>query len=251
MFGTVDVPVKLYSAVQDRSIHFRLLASKGKKPVAQHMIDPETDEVVEKEEVQKAYQTDDGELVILDDEELEEAAPKPSRDIEITRFVPPAKLTHQWYERPYWLGPDEKGESKYFTLAAALKRKDRVGVARWVMRNKEYVGALREQDGYLMLISLRHAAEVIPASALTPPSGRELAAKEVTMAKQLVAALEGELDMSEFKDEYRDRVLDFVEAKARGKVIRFPKAPARKTDESLTAALERSLAHTSKAKKSA
>lgn len=242
-FGAVDVPVKLYSAVKDRAVHFRLLDAKRKEPVKQHMIDPDTGKVVESADNRRAFPTDDGDLVILDEKELAGVLPKPSRDIEITRFVPPSQITHPWYDRPYYLGPDGDQEG-YFALAAALRRRGVEGVAHWVMRNQEYVGALRAEGDYLMLITLRHAGEVVPASALSPPTGRALDDREVAMARQLVAAMEDPFDIAAYHDEYRERVVELMEAKAAGKVVKFPRAAAKKTDASLAEVLERSLAAT-------
>ena len=241
-FGDVDVPVKLYSAIKSTGgVHFRLLHEKDLVPVKQQMVNPATGDVVAYEDVRRAYPTDDGRLVMLDEEELAELEPEASRDIEITRFVDPAVITHQWYDRPYYLGPDDS-DADYFALAEALRSQQKEGVARWVMRNKEYVGALRLEDEHLMLMTLRHAGEVVPASALKAPGGRELDKREIQMAKQLVAALEGDLDLESYRDEYRDRVLELVEAKASGKVLKFPKAPAKKKKEdSLSAMLEKSL----------
>ncbi|HEX8696607.1 MAG TPA: Ku protein [Longimicrobium sp.] len=249
-FGAVDVPVKLYSAVQDRSVHFRLLDAKRKEPVRQHMVDPDTEKVVDPADIRRAYETDEGVLVILDEEELEKAVPPASRDIEVTRFVPPEEITHQWYDRPYWLGPDEE-EGRYFALAQALRKRGVEGVARWVMRKKEYVGALRAEGDYLMLITLRHAGEVVPASALSPPTGRELEEREVGMARQLVAAMEDEFDIAAYRDEYRERVLELVEAKAAGKVVKFPRAPAKKGGASLADVLEQSVAAADRGRKRA
>lgn len=241
-FGDVDVPVKLYSAVKSTGgVHFRLLHEKDLVPVKQEMVNPATGKVVAYEDVRRAYPTDDGRLVMLDEEELAELEPEASRDIEITRFVDPAVITHQWYDRPYYLGPDDS-DADYFALAEALRSQEKEGVARWVMRNKEYVGALRLEDEHLMLMTLRHAGEVVPASALKAPGGRELDKREIQMAKQLVSALEGDLDLESYRDEYRERVLELVEAKASGKVLKFPKAPAKKKKEdSLSAMLEKSL----------
>src|SRR5690606_25796381 len=142
-------------------------------------------------------------------------------------------------------------ESEYFALVEALEKQNREGVARWVMRKKEYVGALRAEDGYLVLITLRHAGEVVPASSLRAPSGRDLDERELRMAKQLIAAMEDDFDIAAYRDEYRDRVLDLVEAKAAGKVVKFPKAPARPKEKSLADVLERSLAAAGKGRKSA
>ena len=242
-FGSVDVPVKLYSAVQDRAVHFRLLDARAQAPVEQQMVDPDTGAVVPAEGVRKAFQTEEGEMVILSAEELEELQPPESREIEVTRFVPPEEITHAWYERPYYLGPDGDEEG-YFALQAALEREGKEGVCRWTMRKKEYVGALRAQDGYLVLIALRSAGEVVPASALPAPGGRELDARELAMAKQLVAAMEDELDFAAYRDEYRERVMALVEAKAAGTMVKFPKAPEREKETSLADVLERSLAAT-------
>jgi DNA end-binding protein Ku len=240
-FGGVDLPVKLYSGVQDRAIHFRLLDSRKKQPVHQQMVNPETGKVVEKDEIRRAAETPDGDLVLLDEDELQALQPEPSRDIEVTRFVPPESITHQWYDRPYYLGPDEGADEAYFALVQALAKQDLEGVVTWTMRNKEYAGALRVRGDYLMLITLRRAGEVIPASALTPPGGRDLDARELRMAKQLIGAMEDELDFAAYRDEYRDRVLELVEAKSAGKVLKFPKARPKKTDESLADVLEKSL----------
>lgn len=240
-FGDVDVPVKLYSAVEDRSIHFRLLDAKRKEPIKQKMVDPRTGDVVDYSDIRRGFQTQEGELVVLDPAELEELEPEPSREIEITRFVPPTQITHQWYDRPYFLGPDEDEEA-YFALVEALRKEGKEGVAKWTMRKKEYVGALRTEGDYLMLITLRHAGEVVPASALDAPGGRDLNPRELKMAKQLIAAMEDEdLDLAAFRDEYRDRVMEYIEAKAEGKVVKFPKAPRKPKEESLEEMLAKSL----------
>lgn len=246
-FGDVDVPVKLYSAIKSTGgVHFRLLHEKDLEPVKQQMVNPETGKVVEYENVRRAFPTDDGVLVMLDEDELAELEPEGSRDIEITRFVDPEVITHQWYDRPYFLGPDDSAP-EYFALAEALRKQKKEGVARWVMRKKEYVGALRLENDHLMLMTLRHAGEVVPASVLKAPGGRALDKREIQMAKQLVEALEGDLDLAAYRDEYRERVLELVEAKAEGKVLKFPKAPKKKAaDESLAAMLEQSLKATKK-----
>lgn len=250
-FGSVDVPVKLYAAVENQSVSFRLMDAKEQRPVHQKMVNPHTDEVVDYSEVRRAFQTEDGELVILDEEELAELEPEPSREIEVQRFVPANQITHQWYDRPYYLGPDGDDEA-YFALATALRKEGREGITRWVMRKKEYVGALRVDGDYLMLITLRHAGEVVAASSLSPPKGRDMDKRELEMAKQLIAAMEDdELDLASFHDEYRERVIDFVEAKASGQVVKFPKAPKKAKEKSLVDMLEKSLAATGKERASA
>lgn len=240
--GTLSVPVKLYSAVKDRSIHFRLLHRTDHAPVKQQLVSSASGEPVEYAEVKKAVPVGRDRMVVLEKDELEEIEPEASRDIEITRFVDPAAIDHRWYRRAYYLGPDGSTRA-YFAAAAALGKKGKEGVARWVMRGKEYSGALRAVDGYLMLIALRYAEQVVDSSALTPPSGRELAKRELEMAGQLIEALHGEFDPEQFQDQYRARVLDLVEAKAAGrkpKVASF--RPRKQKEDQVGDALEASLA---------
>jgi DNA end-binding protein Ku len=205
------------------------------------MVEPDTGTVVDSADIRRAYETDEGELVILEADDLEKVTPTPSREIRVTQFVPPEEITHQWYDRPYFLGPDAQDDA-YFALAAALRKRGVEGVAQWVMRNKEYVGALRAEGDYLMLITLRHAGEIVPASALPAPTGRALDDREIAMAKQLVKAMEDPFDITAFHDEYRERVLELVQARAAGKVVRFPKAARKQTETSLADVLEASLA---------
>lgn len=240
-FGSAEVPVKLYSAVQDRSVHFRLLDRRTRTPVKQRMVDPLKGKEVPYDEVRRGYEVEEGVFVVLDEEELEELEPAKSRDIDVTRFLDPEVINHQWYDRPYHLGPDGD-DVEYFALVKALERKGQEGVARWTMRNKEYLGALRAEDGHLMLITLRHAEEVIPASALEPPGGRKPEAREMKMAEQLIDALAAEFDPSEWRDEYRDRVLELIEAKSEGKTVEFRQPEKRRTAGDLAASLEASIA---------
>ena len=239
--GTLTVPVKLYSAVQDHTVHFRLLHKTDKQPVKQQLISSVSDETIDYAEVKKAFPIARGRLVMLEKEELEKLEPKDSRDIEITRFVDPEEIDHRWYERAYYLGPDGN-EKNYFAAAAALARKKKEGVARWVMRDKSYVGALRAEQGYLMLITLRHAEEIIAVEALKPPAGRALAQREIEMAGQLLSALHDEFDPTQFRDEYRERVMELIEAKAAGRKPKVVKFRAKKESDDITDALAASLA---------
>lgn len=241
-FDSADVPVKLYSAVEDRTVHFRLLHAEDRVRVRQRMVDPRTGDEVPAEEVRRGYEVEPGTFVILDDDDLAEVRPEPSRTIELTRFVEPARIDHRWYARPYYLGPDTGAERSYFALARALAEAGKEGVARWVMRNKQYRGALRVEGEHLMLISLRAAGEVIPASELEAPRGRELDPEEVAMAERLVEAMADEFDPTRYREEYRERVLELIEAKIEGRVLEFPSPEAREEAPSLVNALESSLA---------
>jgi DNA end-binding protein Ku len=240
--GKSALPVKLYSAVQDHAVHFRLLHKTDHQPVRQEMINPESGKEVDRKEIRRAFPVGRNRLVMLEEEELEKIQPEESRDIEVERFVDREAIDHRWYERAYYLGPDGNS-ALYFAAAEALRRKKKEGLARWVMRKKEYVGALLEEDGYLMLIVLRFADEVVDADALPRPSGRVLQKRELAMARQLIDALAGTFDPSEYRDEYRERVMDLIKTKSRGGKVKVTAFRPRKTkDEALSGALEASLA---------
>lgn len=238
--GDARVPVKLYAGVEDRSIHFRLLHRPDQVPVRQAMINPETEEEIPYERSQRAYVTEEKDLVILHQEDLNALQPEPSRDIELLRFVPPETIDHRWYDRPYYLGPDGDAET-WSALAHALEQDGREGVARWTMRKKEYLGVLRLHRGYPLLMSLRPAEQVIAAEELEAPHGRALDPKELDMARQLMEMLEAPFDPSGYRNEHRERVLELIEAKARGKRIKTRRPRQRRPSDDLTGALEASL----------
>ena len=238
--GKTKVPVKMYSAVTDRNVRFRLLDPETLTPVSQRMVNPESGSEVKHEAVEKGFEVQPGLLVKLEEAELEKLEPKPSRDIEVVAFVPDAEIDHRWYDRPYYLGPDGDQDA-YFALAEALQKVGREGLCRWTMRGKRYVGALRTEGPYLLLITLRHLEEVVDASALPRPKTAAPTKAEAKMAEQLVAMLRSEFDPTKYRDEYRDRVMELVEAKSKGKVIPIRKTRKKASDASLEELLEKSL----------
>ena len=238
--GESFIPVKLYAAVEEKGVHFRLLHEKDKTPVHQEMVHPETNDIVPAEAIRHGYETEDGRIVILTEQELQGLEPEPSRHIEILRFLPDSAIDHRWYERPYFLGPDGDEEA-YFALIEALDDTGAEALSRWVMRNKEYFGVLRLREGYPLLVTLRYAEEVVDLSELKIPVGREIDQRELAMAEQLVSAMAGTFDPSQYRDEFRQRVMDLIAAKAGGKIIALRPAAAQKTTQDLKKALEASL----------
>ena len=236
--GRHDVPVKLYAALQDRGVHFRLLDKRG-QPVAQQLIDPSSGDPVPYAEVRRGFAVREG-FVLLDKDELDRLTPAPTRDIAVSGFVAASKLGPEWLLRPYYLGPDGNQDA-YFALAAALTAEHKHGVAHWVMRGNAYSGLLSARDGYLMLTTLRHADEVIAQGALPRPEGRAHSERELKMAEQLIHAYEDVFDPNQYADEYRDRVLAFVEAKAKGSKPRLRKPVIKRSEGGLTDALAKSL----------
>jgi DNA end-binding protein Ku len=238
--GGLRVAVKLYAAIEDRNIHFHLLHDQDMVRIEQRLANRETGKTVPYDEARRGFSIASDRMLVLEDDDLASLEPEASRTIAIEAFVPRSALNHQWYDRPYYLGPDGDEET-YFAFAQALAKSDREGVARWVMRGKEYLGAVAEQDGYLVLITLRHEEEVIDVAGLTPPSGRELPPKERQMAEQLIRALKDGFDPSAFKDDYREQVTRLIAAKARGEEFEIEEYEAPEESESLSASLAASL----------
>jgi DNA end-binding protein Ku len=241
VMGAESVAVKLYSAVEDRSIHFHVLEKSTLMRIQQHTVNPETGKEVPSDQIQKGYQAEPGVYVLLASEELEKTAPEDSRDIEIMRFVPADHIHQQWYDRPYYLAPDDSDSESYFALAEALEHEKCEGIARWVMRKKRYIGALRAEGGYLLLITMKFAEEVLTASELPRPTGRAPEAKELQMAEQLVGALEDDFRPADFRDEYRERVMKFIEAKGSGHKPRLQIVGRRRESRSLLDSLAASV----------
>ena len=249
VFGDHEVPVKMYTAAQDRKIHFRLLHASDLVPIEQRIVRKTDGKAVSKEDRRKAVPLDGGTAVLLQPEELEALQPEPSREISLCRFVPPSAIGDQWYDRPYYLGPDKESKD-YFALVQALERKKVRGVARWVMRKQRYVGALCAIDGYLMMITLRRAEQVLSISRLEIPASRLPDAKELRLAQHLVESIEGDFEPESWKDRHRERVHELIRTKASGKTLKLVAPKPRRASggladqlrESLTRAKERKVA---------
>jgi DNA end-binding protein Ku len=248
--NSTRIPVKLYSGVIDRSVRFHILDQRKKERVKQHMVEPDSGKEVSNEEIRKGFEFEPGRFVVLDEKELKSIEPEPSRDIELVEFVPATAIGFEWYGRPYYLGPDGNQED-YFALAEALKKIEREGIAHWVMRNKAYSGALRSDGEHLMLLTLRNSDEVLSAKDLPKPTGRAPDKKELAMAKQLVELLEDEFRLSDYKDDYRERVMKFIEQKAKGHKPRLQAVKTKRATTSLDSVLTKSINALKKEKRAA
>ena len=225
--GKHPIGVKLYSAIEDRTIHIHLLHARDRAPVEQHIVRKDTGKEVDRNDMRKAFALSRETAVILQPEDLEDLVPPDSRDIHLCRFVAPELLGDQWYERPYYLGPDGDGAA-YSALAEALERRKVVGIARWVMRKKRYLGALNVTAGYLTMTTLRRADQVLSFSGVEPTRTAAPGANELKLAQQLVSSIEADFDPERWKNEYRERLCKLIEAKARGE--KPPRAqPVKKT----------------------
>ncbi len=245
-FGLVNVPVQLYTAVRSQDIRFRQLHGKTRARVKQQRIDVETGEEVDYDDLVKGYETEDGRYVIVDPDELRQLDPEASELIDIQDFVELADIDPLYYERPYYLAPNGKAAAKpYRLLVDAMTREGKVAIASFVMRNKEYLAAIRAHDGLLILSTMHHADEVVDPADLDVEGligDVEVREREVEMAQRLIDSLVTDFDPDAYEDTYRQRLLEFLEAKAEGQDIELPEVERDRGGViDLTAALEQSL----------
>lgn len=243
--GKHHVPVRLYAAAKDHTVHFRLLHKKDKQPVQQRMVHPGTGEEVPAEKQQKAAEVESGVFVILDEKDLEGLEPDSSRDIQVERFVPVSALNHLWYDNPYFLGPDGD-PGPYSALVKALEGSGQEGIVRWIMRKNEYVGSLFAHEGHLVLVKLRFADQVVQPDDVNDGFSGKVGKDELEMARRLMGMLESRFDINRYRDEFRDRVLKLIEKKSKGQKIRLKKSRRRKGPPSLADALRASIAQSRK-----
>lgn len=238
--GRRSVAVKLYAAIEDAKVHFRLLHRTDKQPVSQQMVDADTGQPVPRESLRKGVALDGERYVLLSGAELESLVPEPSRDITVLQVVDAGRLDRRLLDRPYYLGPDGDAGA-YFALAAALESRRALLVAGWVMRKRRHAGAIHASDGYLLLETAHRAAELATLTALKPAADRRPVKREIALAEQLIATLEGEFDATAYRDEYSQAVRRLIGQKRSGKLVRLPAAKRQRKPGSLVADLEASL----------
>lgn len=245
-FGMVSVPVQLFTAVRSHDVRFKQLRRGTNHLVKQKRVDAETGEEVAFDDIVKGYEVGAGRYVVVEPEELDELDPNASRSIEIQDFVQQAEIDPVHYDRAYYLAPDGETAAKPYTLLAqAMGAADKVAVAQFVMRGKEYLAAIRARDGMLVLSTMHYADEVADPAELTEGGldlDVEIRDRELDMAEQLIASMTGEFDPGSYRNEHRDRVVEYLEAKATGEQVEIEPGE-RETGEviDLMAALERSL----------
>jgi DNA end-binding protein Ku len=219
-FGLVNIPVKLVTAVRDKSIHFNLLSPDGKSRLRRKLYSPETGKDFEYDQTVRGYEIAPDQYVIIKDEELEKLRPEKSRRLDIQEFVELSKVDPIYYDSTYYVAPDEGGAKAYALLVNAMKKTKRIALARFVMRDRQYLAAIRPSEGALILHTMRYADEIVPVSDLGElPGSADLPKKELEVAQSLIEALEGDFDPSQFHDEVRQRLEKLIEAKAAGEEI--------------------------------
>jgi len=247
-FGLVNVPIKLYSAVSKKTVRFHQLNGETGSRIQQKRVDATTGEEVPYENLVKGYELTKDRYVVINPDELDSLDPEKSRTIDIEDFVDLAEIDPVYYDHPYYLVPDKGAAKAYGLLLNAMRESGRVAIARVVLRSKEQLVAIRpDHEGrVLMMETMIFADEVVPKEDLDGlPEAEELQVsdREIKMAQQLIESLATEFEPGRYKDSYREKVLELIEAKAAGEEIAVaPEAPAPAKVPDLMAALEASLA---------
>ena len=243
-FGLVNVPVKLYSAVNRKTVRFHQLNAKTGNRIAQKRVDPQTGDEVAYDDIVKGYELSRDRYVIIQPEELEALDPEKTRSIDIEDFVSLDEIDPVFYDHPYYLVPDKGAAKPYALLLEAMRQSGKVAIARVVLRSKEQLVAIRPAGEVLMMETMIFADEVVPTDSLDDlPEAGSASERELAMAQQLIESLSSEFEPDRYRDEYREKVLDLIERKAAGEEIAVqPEAPQPKAVPDLMAALEASLA---------
>jgi DNA end-binding protein Ku len=253
-FGLVNIPIKLYAAVSRKNVSFNQLDSRTGSRIKYKKVSAADGDEVPAEAIVKGYELSSGAYVTVGDDELAALDPEASRSIDIEEFVDLADIDPIFYDSAYYVAPDKATTKPYALLTQAMEEAGKVGVARFVMRSKQYLCAIRPKDGALVLSTMVYADEVNDAAEIAEIADLEdvkLTKKELDMARQLIASLSDDFDVDRFEDTYRNRVLDLIERKAAGEteIIAPPEPMSEDKVVDLMAALEASVKEAKAARK--
>jgi DNA end-binding protein Ku len=246
-FGLVTVPVKLYSAVNRKTVRFHQLSGKSGLRIAQKRVDPQSGDEVAYEDIVKGYELAPDRYVVVEPAELDTLQPKKTKTIEIEDFVELSQIDPIYYDHPYYLAPGPGGAKPYRLLLEAMAETEKVAIARVVIRSKEQLVAIRAMDDVLEMATMLFADEVLSPDRLDElpdPSEVKTTKREVDIAKQLIGSLAGDFEPEKYHDTYRAEVLALIERKAEGKEIAVQpeaeeeRAPAPDLMSALKASLE-------------
>jgi DNA end-binding protein Ku len=250
-FGLVNVPVKMYSAIREQDLSFHQFQEGTDARVRNKRVSEKTGKEVPYEKVVKGYELSKGHYVMIDPEELAAFDPKATKTIDIEDFVALEEIDPIYYERTYYLAPDDGEGAKraYVLLRDAMEDQDKAGIGRVVMRNKQYLAAIRPFEGALALSTMLFYDEIVPVSEIKgiPDKRTKAPPQQVKMAAQIIESLTRKWDPKRYHDTYRERVLEYIERKAEGEeVVVEERAEEAPQMVDLMAALEASLAKANK-----
>jgi DNA end-binding protein Ku len=244
-FGLVSIPVGLYSATKEHEVRFHQFEKGTNSRIRYRRVNSDTGDEVDYDDIVKGAEIDGGEYVVLSDDELEDVAPKQTRAIEISDFVDVAAIDPVHFQKSYYLGPrDNSARKPYALLNKAIEKSGRVGIASFVLRNKEYLAVIRPYQGVLMLETMYFADEVRPVEDVidNPPDAKSLGKQDLEMAQNLIESMTVDWDPEKYHDRYTERVRDLVEAKSKDEKFDVPEEEEQGADVvDLTAALRASV----------
>jgi len=225
-FGLLNVPVSLMSGQRSVDLHFRMLDSRSNTPVRYERVNAETGEEVPWKEIVKAFEYAKGSYVVLEPEDIKSASSDGREAVEVEAFVDAASIGPEYFEKPYILVPGKKAEKGYVLLRETLKRTGKIGIARVVIRTREYLSAVMPHDDALMLVLLRYPQELIDVDEYKIPHGAasqyRISAREMEMAEQLIGSMSGEWKPGDYRDEFRERLRKVIENRMKSKGVVSP-----------------------------
>ena len=240
-FGLVNVPVRMYSAIQEHKLHFHWIHEKDESPIGYQKLCKLEDEPVPDEEVVKAFEFEPGEYVFMDDEDFEAARSEGYKTVEIADFVPYEQIDPIYFARTYYLGPQEGGEKVYGLLVRAMEHSGLAAVGKFVMRDRQNLGCLRVRDGVITLEQLYFADEIRDLEEVKPPATK-LSKQELEMALQLIDSFTGDFEPEKYDDTYREKLCEIIRAKRAGKQVHRAPEPEEAAPPDLIEALRASIA---------
>lgn len=239
-FGLVNIPIKMYSAVEESTLDLDMLDKKDHANIRFKRVNETTGREVAWENIVRGYLLND-KYVVLDKSDFEKASPEKTKHIEITQFVEEDEIDSTYFEAPYYLEPEKTGVRAYTLLREALQKSGKAGVGLFVMHNREHVCIIKAMDDVIVLNRIRFAQEIRSPKDLNLPKTKSKPA-ELKMAVSLIEQLTSPFDISSFKDEYTDKLLKIIKAKAKGKAAPFkPMKVVHSTTKDLMEQLKASL----------
>ncbi|HEU5140895.1 MAG TPA: Ku protein [Bacillales bacterium] len=250
-FGLVHIPIKLFAATEDKNIKLRYLHKECSTPIKYERVCPHCDREVENEEIVRGYEYESGKFVTLDKDELEELKKAQNKSVEIIDFVKLEEIDPIYFNRSYFIGPNENGGKAYALLQKAMKDSGKIGLAKLTMHSKEHLAAVRVYDKGLLLETIYYPDEIRNIDHVPGIDEKiELNQKELDTATQLIEQLTTEFDPEKYEDEYRNALSELIEAKVSGNEVKTAKKTKKNENVvDLMAALQASIDETKPKKK--
>lgn len=220
-FGLLNVPVALMSGERKVDLHFRMLDSRDKKPIRFERVNADTGDEVPWKEIVKAFEYDKGSYVIVEEQDIRSASPESHETVEVETFVDAAEIDPRYFEKPYILVPGKKAEKGYVLLRETLRDTGKVGIAKVVIRTREYLAAVMPQGDALILLLLRYQQEVVDPQDFKLPAGAvgeyRITPKEQEMARQLIESMSGTWQPEDYHDEFRGKLEQILRKRIQAK----------------------------------